>query len=71
MIAHTDIKEYENADDFLMDKMKYVPAGHTYRGSGFETVGASKHSCINWLKDNRSIVQLYFTYMDMESKNED
>ena len=70
MIVHTDTKHYNTADEYLIDKIKYVPSGSTIRGDGTETVGASLQSCIRWLKNNRSIVQTYYSYMDVEKEKE-
>ena len=70
MIVHTDTKHYKTAEEFFIDKIKYVPSGSTERGNGMETVGASLPSCIRWLKNNRSVIQAYYSYMDVEMENE-
>ena len=67
MITHTEIKKYNNADDYLSEKLKTVPAGDTRRGDGYETVRASMYSITRFLKQNRNIIQTYYSYLDSES----
>ncbi len=67
MITHTEIKKYNNADDYLSKELKTVPVGETRRGDGYQTVQASMYTIKSFLKRNRSIIQTYYSYLDSES----